>query len=551
MQYNNNLRQIFLPIIIALVLISGFFIGRNWGTGASHKTGSRLFIYPQSNKIDALINLIEEEYVDTIDKAEIIESVIPEILKNLDPHTVYIPKEDLQAATEDLDGNFGGIGIQFNMQNDTVLVISVISGGPSEKLGIIPGDRIITVNDSTIAGVNMHSDDIVKLLRGELETTVDVGVLRRGRNDLINFEITRSTIPIYSVDVSYMINDSIGYIKASRFGRNTYQEFLTALAKLKAHNCKNLIVDLRGNSGGYMDIAISIINEFLSKDDLIVYTQGKSNPRQDIKAIGTGACQDIGLTILIDEFSASASEIMAGAIQDNDRGLIIGRRSFGKGLVQQQIPLPDGSAIRLTISRYYTPSGRGIQKPYENGMEDYNRDILARFEHGEFFEKDSINIDKSLAFTTRNGRIVYGSGGVMPDIFIPHDTTDFSDFYYLIHDQGLLHQFALTYSDNNREQIKKYDKPDLLISYLDNQNLMATFVEYIQNKGIKFKAEQYKHSYNRVRIELYAYIARNIFDNEGFFPIYHEVDEVVKSAVYHIRQGSDKELLKPVLQQEQ
>ncbi len=539
MRYNNSLKQVVLPFLFALVLAGGFILGQLWAPSGEGKTSNRMFIYPQTNKIEALLNLIEDEYVDTVRKADLVEGIIPEILKNLDPHTVYIPQENLKEANQELEGNFGGIGVQFSMQDDTVLVISVVSGGPSEKLGIIPGDRIITVNDSLIAGQDMGSDKVVGMLRGELGTKVKVGIMRRDRPKLIDVEITRGTIPVYSVDVSYMVTDSIGYIKVSRFGRNTYQEFLTAMARLKAHNCQSVVVDLRGNSGGYLDIAISMTNEFLGKGDLIVYTEGKSSPRQDVFANGLGSCQDMGVTVLIDEFSASASEIFAGAIQDNDRGLIVGRRSFGKGLVQQQIPLPDGSAIRLTVARYFTPSGRGIQKPYVNGVEDYHRDILARFEHGEFFERDSIDLDESLQFNTRNGRLVFGGGGVMPDVFVSRDTTAFSDYYYRLRDQGIIYQYALKYSDDHRLQLQRYDKVEALLNHLNKASLLNGLLAFAREKGIAYNDKDFRRSQQYIEVELKAYIARNILDNAGFYPVFHQIDEVLKVAVSEIKVGND------------
>lgn len=539
MQYKNSLKHVVLPIILAIVLIVGFQLGRLGVPGISDSPGSRLLIYPQNNKMDMLLNLIEEEYVDTIYKSELIEKVIPEILKHLDPHTVYIPAEDLATANQELEGNFGGIGVQFSMQNDTVLVISVVSGGPSEKLGIIPGDRIITVNDSIIAGVNMGSDSVVRLLRGEMGTNVRVGVLRRGRNDLVNFDITRGIIPVYSVDVSYMVEDSIGYIRISRFARNTHQEFITAMARLQAHGARSVIVDLRGNSGGYLDVAISICNEFLSRGDLIVYTEGRSSPRQDVHANGTGAFQDMGVTILIDEFSASASEILAGAIQDNDRGLIVGRRSFGKGLVQQQIPLPGGSAIRLSVARYYTPSGRSIQKSYDVSFEEYHRDILTRFEHGEFFERDSIVTDPARRYKTRGGRAIYGGGGVMPDIFVPRDTTEFSDYFFNLRDQGIIYRFALQYTDDNRAELQKFNSVDALEEHLANQPLTRQLVRFASQQGITFNEQQYRISQRRINIEVKALIARNLFDNEGFFPIFNSIDEMVLAAIEETRAAKE------------
>lgn len=539
MSYKNSLRQVVLPLVLAAVLAGGVFIGKTFSSPGDVSPGSRLFIYPQTNKIDAVLRLIEEQYVDTVDKVELTESLIPEILKNLDPHTVYIPAEDVKEANQELEGNFGGIGVQFSIQNDTVMVISVVPGGPSEKVGIIPGDRIIAVNDSVIAGKGIDSDEVVGMLRGELGTKVKVGILRRDRKGLLDFEITRGSIPVTSVEVGYMITDSIGYVKVSRFARNTYQEFLTALARLKAYNCQNLIVDLRGNSGGYLDIAISMINEFLPKGSLIVYTEGKASPRQDVYANGLGSCKDMRLTVLIDEFSASASEIFAGAIQDNDRGLIVGRRSFGKGLVQQPFNLPDGSSIRLTVARYYTPSGRGIQKPYTNGVEDYHRDIIARFQHGEFFERDSIEFDTSLEFYTVNGRKVFGGGGVMPDVFVPRDTSGFSDYYFKIRDRALMYQFALKYSDDNRIQLQRFETVEALEHHLDKENVLARLIKYAADNGIMYDEKGFRQSKNLMGTELKAYIARNILDNMGFYPIIAQVDEILKVAVSEIQAGND------------
>lgn len=539
MSYKNSLRQVVLPLVLAAVLAGGVFIGKTFSSPGDVSPGSRLFIYPQTNKIDAVLRLIEEQYVDTVDKVELTESLIPEILKNLDPHTVYIPAEDVKEANQELEGNFGGIGVQFSIQNDTVMVISVVPGGPSEKVGIIPGDRIIAVNDSVIAGKGIDSDEVVGMLRGELGTKVKVGILRRDRKGLLDFEITRGSIPVTSVEVGYMITDSIGYVKVSRFARNTYQEFLTALARLKAYNCQNLIVDLRGNSGGYLDIAISMINEFLPKGSLIVYTEGKASPRQDVYANGLGSCKDMRLTVLIDEFSASASEIFAGAIQDNDRGLIVGRRSFGKGLVQQPFNLPDGSSIRLTVARYYTPSGRGIQKPYTNGVEDYHRDIIARFQHGEFFERDSIEFDTSLEFYTVNGRKVFGGGGVMPDVFVPRDTSGLSDYYFKIRDRALMYQFALKYSDDNRIQLQRFETVEALEHHLDKENVLARLIKYAADNGIKYDEKGFRQSKNLMGTELKAYIARNILDNMGFYPIIAQVDEILKVAVSEIQAGND------------
>ena len=536
MQYKNSINRILLPIAFAIILVVGVVIGRLLYKPVNYSDSEKkLFIYPQSDKLQSVLNLIDAEYVDTIDIKEIQEEIIPQVLKKLDPHSVYISKDELKEANEELEGNFGGIGVQFSMQNDTVLVISVISGGPSEKVGIQPGDRIVTVNDSTVAGINLNSNNIVKMLRGDLGTRVNVGIKRVNREELIDFEIIRGNIPVYSVDVSYMVTDTIGYIKVSRFAKNTYHEFLTALAKLKSQNCQKLIIDFRGNSGGFLDVAINMSNEFLHKQNLIVYTEGKSSKRQNVFANGTGTCQNMDVAVLIDEFSASASEIVAGAIQDNDRGIVIGRRSFGKGLVQQQIPLQDESALRLTIARYYTPSGRSIQKPYSNGVEDYYHDLITRFEHGEFFEKDSIKLNEELRFETKNGRVVYGGGGIMPDIFVPRDTTKYSDYYYKLRDKGVIYQFALEFSDKNRLQLTRYETVDELLKYIDDANLESLIIKAATDKGVKYNNKQFLISKEIILTEAKAYIARNIMDDDAFYPILHNIDEIMKETIKELK----------------
>ncbi len=530
MGYKNTRKQIFQPIIFALVLIVGIFIGYAILPIKSGKKNP-LVIYPETNKIEAIIDLIQEEYVDTVNTEKLQEEIIPEILKKLDPHTVYIPAKDLQNVNEELSSGFGGIGVQFSIQKDTVMVVAVVSGGPSEKVGILPGDRIVSVNDSVIAGNGIKNSVVLKLLRGEMGTQVKVGVIRRKLTEPLQFDITRGNIPMYSVDVSYMVTDEVGYIKVSRFAMNTYGEFLTALAKLKANSCKKIVVDFRGNSGGYLDVAINLCNEFLHNGDMIVYTEGKAHPRQEVYANGKGTCQETEIAVLIDEFSASASEIFAGAIQDNDRGIVVGRRSFGKGLVQNQISLKDGSALRLTISRYYTPSGRCIQKPYENGTEEYYKDIVERYQHGEFFSQDSIDVNDSLQYKTKEGRIVYGGGGIMPDHFIPRDTLGLTNYYYKVRENGLIYRFALEYTDNNRTSLEKYTKVEDLKAYLNKQAILDDFNKYTKKEGVKMNRKEYNISKDIIDVELKAYIARNIIDNEGFYPILSEIDEELQAAV--------------------
>ncbi|WP_291861387.1 S41 family peptidase [Marinilabilia sp.] len=542
-QNRNTARQIYLPLILAAVLVAGMFIGRITNPSGNGSSRQRLMLAPESGKLQTIINLIDEQYVDSIDASNLVETIIPEVLENLDPHSVYIPPKDLKAANQELEGNFGGIGVEFSMPDDTVMVVSVVSGGPSEKVGILPGDRIITVNDSIIAGVDVATNDVVGMLRGDIGTKVNVGIQRRNRKDLIYFEITRGNIPMYSVDVSYMVTDSIGYVKVNRFARNTYQELLSALAKLKAHNCSDIIVDLRGNSGGYLDIAISMVNEFLAKGDMIVYTEGVNSPRQDVYANGSGSCKDIGVTVLIDEFSASASEIFAGAMQDNDRGLVVGRRSFGKGLVQQQFSLPSGGALRLTVARYYTPSGRSIQKPYDNGVEDYYHDIIERFEHGEFFEKDSISVNDSLKYKTTGGRTVYGGGGIMPDVFVPRDTTYHTDYYYRLRETGTIYQFALEYADKNRKELSAFENAKTLKQHLDQQPIGQLLIDFSKTKEVKYNNSEFQKSKELIELETKAYIARNILDNEGFYPIISNQDEVLQKAIELIKTNQMEALI--------
>ncbi len=536
MSYNNTKKQIFQPLLLAVILIAGIFIGYVVLPGTMGGKNP-LVIYPQTNKIDAILNLIEEEYVDTVDTDKLQEEMIPELLKKLDPHTVYIPAKDLQNVNQELSSGFGGIGVQFNIHKDTVMVVAVVSGGPSEKVGILPGDRIVMVNDSLIAGNGIKNPVVLKLLRGEMGTDVKVGVIRRNLKEPLQFDITRGKIPIYSVDVSYMINDDIGYIKVSRFAANTYGEFLTALAKLKANSCKKVIIDFRGNSGGYLEVAINLCNEFLHSGDMIVYTEGKSNPRQEVHANGKGTCQETEVAVLVDEFSASASEIFAGAIQDNDRGIVVGRRSFGKGLVQNQIPLPDGSALRLTISRYYTPAGRCIQKPYENGIEEYYKDIMVRFKHGEFFNQDSISVNDSLVYKTKEGRTVYGGGGIMPDYFVPRDTTGLTNYYYKVRENGLIYRYSLEYTDNHRAEMEKITKVEDLLLYLDKQPILKDFVKFASKEGVKMNRKQFKTSKHTIEVELKAYIARNVLDNDGFYPILGKIDEVLIDAIERLSEN--------------
>lgn len=525
-----NKKKTFLPIIFSLILITGIIIGSFINKG---KVQERLLIYPsRTDKINSILNYIEDKYVDSVSRKALTEDVIPKIIENLDPHSVYIPAKDLQKFNEPLVGNFSGIGVQFNNINDTVIIIRTIPKGPSEKVGVMAGDRIIKVNGESIAGVNMPTDTIVSKLRGPKNSPVLITVFRKMDNDTLQFEITRDDIPLYSVDVSYMISDSIGYIKLSKFSSTTFEEFIQAYLKLKSQGMSKLVFDLRGNTGGYLSLAINLADQFLEDKKLIVYTEGQANPRKNYYASDQGMCLDIDVAVLIDEFSASASEILAGALQDNDRGIIIGRRSFGKGLVQDHTEFNDGSALRLTIARYYTPTGRCIQKPYNNGIDDYNDDIHKRLEHGEFFSKDSIVFADSLKFTTPKGKIVYGGGGIMPDIFVPADSMELNSYYARVKNHGLIYRFTFDYADQNREVLNKHSNSlDELISYLETQNILRQFIRFVESKGLEGSRKEIEASRHLLEVRLKAEVAQKMFDNEGYYPVIREIDQTLQIAI--------------------
>ncbi|MDP4224468.1 MAG: S41 family peptidase, partial [Bacteroidota bacterium] len=483
----------------------------------------------RNDKINSILNIIESDYVDTVNRKDLVEAAIPAILKKLDPHSVYIPAKDLARANEPLQGNFDGIGISFSMLTDTILVISTIPGGPSEKVGLMPGDKIIYVNDSLVAGKQLSDEKVMGMLKGPKGTVVMIRLLRKGYKDLIRFEITREKIPIPSVDATFMVNDHIGYIKINNFAVTTFDEFMKHLRELKEKGMTGLILDLRGNSGGVMEAAIKIANQFLREEQMIVYTQGRSQPRNEAKATGKGEFETGDLVLLIDEWSASASEILAGAIQDNDRGTIIGRRSFGKGLVQEPIPFADGSGMRLTIARYYTPTGRSIQKSYKNGLDEYYNDLTARYEHGEFEVSDSIHFADSLRYTTPEGKVVYGGGGIMPDIFVPVDTTGRST--YIVAAQPLFYRFALNYTEDHRETLKNFTDAVELEKYLDTQHLLDQFADFASKNGVKKDPAGLKASGRIIHTQLKAYIARNMLDSNGFYMIWKNQDSALKAAI--------------------
>jgi len=490
-----------------------------------------------SRKFDVLLQYVKYAYVDSTDEHKLVEDAIVAVLKNLDPHSVYIPKKELKKMNEPLVGNFEGIGIQFNILHDTLTVVSPISGGPSEKVGILSGDKIVEVDGKNIAGIGIQNSDVQHKLRGKKGTKVTIGIKRRFSPEILDFTITRDKIPIYSIDAAYMITKDIGYIKVNRFASNTDEEFDTALNKLKTQHIKDLILDLRGNGGGYLRTAIKLANEFLDGKKLIVYTQGIKSPKQEYFTSNKGGFEKGKLVVLIDEGSASASEIVTGALQDYDRALVIGRRSFGKGLVQKPFPLPDGSAIRLTVARYYTPSGRCIQKSYKNGKDAYYQDIANRYKHGELMNKDSINLPDSLKYETLNShRTVYGGGGIMPDVFVPMDTTMGSDYFGKINRKGLLNEFALTYLENHRKKLlEKYPTvQDFKKSFDAEKELLNDFIAYAEKNKVPKNDEQINKSKQLILIRLKATIARSLWDTSAYFEIISKVDNTLQKAVEQI-----------------
>lgn len=522
---------IYLPIVFSLVLIVGIFIGSTFQL--DNKAGTiAVDANNQYNKIEEILRYVEQEYVDTINRNQLVEKTIISMLENLDPHSGYISASELQANNEPLKGNFEGIGIEFNIVNDTICVVAVIPGGPSEGVGVLAGDKIVKVENEIVAGVKITNKDVLAKLKGKGKTKVKVSIVRTGKSKPIDFVITRGTIPIYSVDIAYMIAPKIGYIKISRFAATTYDEYLTAYNKLKKEGLEKLIIDLRGNGGGYLNTAVDIADEFLVANTEIVYTEGKARPKKSYKATRKGAFENGELAILIDDASASASEILAGAVQDNDRGTIVGRRSFGKGLVQEQTEFSDGSAMRLTIARYYTPTGRCIQKPYSEGLEAYYSEEFDRYANGELANPDSMKIADSLKFVTPKGKIVYGGGGVTPDVFVPLDTTGRTHFLSEAFYKGLVNDFAFGYADKQRSQLKKYDTPFQYNQKFNvSDELYNEFVEYCKKNKIMANASQVKASKELLKNQLKALIARNIWSSEGYYPVIQSKDNVVKKAV--------------------
>lgn len=536
-------KNIWIIVIIVASAIAGLLLGnllaKKANQGQRIRDLSGLFsLRGSSGKVGELLSLIDGQYVDEVPIDSLTDEVMAEIVAKLDPHSVYIPAKDLEAVNSELEGSFSGIGVQFNIQNDTVMIVSVISGGPSEKVGLMAGDRLVEVDDTAFVGQGVISNEkVMRKLRGPKGTEVKLGIKRQGTKEMLSYIVARGEIPINSVTVAYIIEPGIGFIGLNNnFGQNTYNEFLHAIAELRAKGARKYIIDLRENSGGLMDVAIQMINEFLPKGQMIVYSEGKAYPRAEAKANGSGTSINNPLVVLIDEFSASASEIFAGAIQDNDRGMIIGRRSFGKGLVQTQIPFSDGSAVRLTVARYYTPSGRSIQKPYEIGKgQDYEMDLIRRIEHGEFDSKDSIHMTDTLTFKTAKGRIVHGGGGIMPDIFVPRDTSQYSPYLTKVVNYGYTYQYAFQYTDRNRNKLKQYKTWQEMDKYLSSQNLLNEFIAFASEKGVPANQREINISKNLIQNQIKSYIVRNILGENNFFPLLNTTDETVKRALEELR----------------
>ena len=536
MSQKNNKLQIYLPIAFSVVLIIGMWIGSV--LVGNPKVSNTLLPggLNSYNKLGDVLDYIVKDYVDTVDLAGLETVAVRGMLEELDPHSMYITEEEFHDVNDPLLGSFEGIGISFRIEKDTITVINPIPGGPSEKVGLMAGDRIVNIDDTLVAGIGIKNNDAIKKLKGKKGTKVKVSNFRRGVPELIDFIITRDVIPTYSLDVAYMVDENIGYIKLNKFSATTYDEFKEAAIKLRDNGMSKLILDLRGNPGGYLQAAIDISDEFLESGKLIVYTEGKNRAKRHAFATKDGDLEQFDIVVLIDESSASASEIVAGALQDNDKGLIIGRRSFGKGLVQEQISLPDGSAIRLTVSRYYTPTGRCIQQHYDNGdAEDYYEQHYQRYSNGEMQTKDSIHFDDSLKYVTPGGKIVYGGGGIMPDIYVPMITDSIHAYYNILANKGLIFQFAFDYTDRNRARLNNFSDFDTFNNEFNMDN--STFdelVAYADEKGIKQGDYDVQISKEKIRALFRAFVGRNVLDEKGFYPIYHNIDTTFNRAVYEI-----------------
>ena len=537
------MKKYLLPTLTVLAVALGILVG----SALTQKVNAQRIVFHngswsiEQSKVDRLLQLMSTAYVDSLNIDSITDEAMADLVQKLDPHSAYIPKEDLEMVNSELAGSFSGIGVQFTIQQDTVRIVAVIAGGPCAGVGVLAGDKLISVDDSAFVGKKMNNEKVMRTLRGPKGTLVKLGVLRAGVTEPLYFTVTRGDIPVTSVDAKFIIEpkagsqkskDKIGFVRVNKFGETTYKEFIAALADLKAQGAASFIVDLRENSGGYMEQAIRMANEFLSRGELIVYSEGRAYPRYEATANGSGRFKDVPLVVLIDNFSASASEIFAGAMQDNDRATIVGRRSFGKGLVQQQMPFDDGSAVRLTVARYYTPSGRCIQKPYTLGdQEDYEKDLMERFEHGEFYSADSIHFTDTTTYRTKGGRIVHGGGGIMPDVFVGRDTTLNTPWYNRCVNLAYTYQFAYSYTDKHRKELAKYKDWQSLEKYLLKQDILAEFVRFAEDKGVERNDAEIQKSRPLMTRLLNAYIVRDMLGDEGFFPLFERDDEITKKAI--------------------
>jgi len=531
-----NNKNRFSPLWLALSAVIGIVIGTFY---ANHFSGNRLSIINSgSNKLNNLLYIIGDQYVDTVNMADLVEGAVPQILSELDPHSVYISAKDVQTANDDLRGSFSGVGIEFVIRNDTLRVQNVISDGPAEQAGVLAGDKIVTVDDSVFTGKTLTNEEAMHRLKGPEGTTVKLGILRYGEKELRHITVTRGEIPMKSITAAYMVDEQTGYVRIKNFGENTYYELLVALAELSQEEFQQLVIDLRGNSGGYLQSAVQIANEFLPRNKLIVYTEGRNSPREEYRSDGRGSYRHLPLVVLIDEGSASASEILAGAIQDNDRGTIIGRRSFGKGLVQKPIEFGDGSMMRLTIARYYTPSGRCIQKPYTNGMDkNYEEDLLTRYEHGEFFSQDSIK-HEGPEYHTGNGRVVYGGGGITPDIFVPEDTTDYTSYYKEASLSGLLLQFGYDYTDQNRDKLKELSDVETLLKHLKRQNLVEQFAQYAEKRGLKRRNLMIQRSHKLLEQYIFSRVVYTMLNEEAWLMYLNLDDPAIRETLRVFKEGN-------------
>lgn len=526
---------VYLPLIFSLLLAGGIWLGMR--LSVDDQPYQMLCIQGHSSsKLDNILTYIENDYVDEVDRKTLENEAIAAMIEKLDPHSDFITAEEFHEMNDPLLGKFEGIGVSFRIEKDTITVISPLKGGPSEKVGIMAGDRIIFIEDTLVAGVGVTNRDAMRKLKGDKGTKVRVKVLRRGVDGLIDFTITRDVIPTYSLDIAYMLDEKIGFIRLNKFSATTHEEFLEAALKLLNQGMQQLILDLRGNTGGFLSAARDVSDEFLDDGKLIVYTEGKNRPRSFAFATQKGLLQNIPVAVLIDEGSASASEIVAGAIQDNDRGIIVGRRSFGKGLVQEQLPLPDGSALRLTVARYYTPTGRSIQKPYNGDKMEYHHEAIERYENGELMHPDSIHFADSLKYTTPGGKIVYGGGGIMPDVYVSLEVDSSMVYYNRLANSGLLFQFAFEYADAHRPGLSSYGSPEAFAAqFRFTDAIYEELAAFAAEKGIIGNRKEKKLAREKTGILFKAYVGRNIYDEAGFYPIYRDIDNVLQQAIKALR----------------